>query len=76
MMRNQIYKLRLLVVLLPAVGCSTYKQNGKCYDYKPLGCLYMNARLVCEVNAEGCETCNCIPFQQGKEKPPERREAW
>ncbi len=76
MIRYHLHKLRLLVVLLPAIGCSTYKQNGKCYDYKPTGCLFMGARLVCEVNSEGCETCNCIPLQHGKDKTLEKREAW
>ncbi len=71
--RNTLSWFALLVL---TISCSTYKQNGKCYDYKPVGCFFSGARLVCETNSEGCETCNCIPFQQGKEKPLEKREAW
>lgn len=66
MIRSIRNSLSMLALLLFTDSCSTYKQNGKCYDYKPVGCLFMSARLVCETNSEGCETCNCIPAPQGK----------
>ena len=78
MKQLNIVLLTMFFITLAVIteGCSTYKQNGKCYDYKPLGCFYHGMRRVCEINSDGCETCNCIPFQPGKDKPFEKREAW
>ncbi|MBY0385141.1 hypothetical protein K2X05_08280 [bacterium] len=71
MIQSSIYLIILMAAL--TTSCSTYKQNGKCYDYKPVGCINMSSsRLVCEVNADGCETCNCVSQPTGKDLPLNR----
>lgn len=64
-MRRLTRTLALLAVgglmVSAAAGCATQAARGACADYTPTAACSPGFTSTCEVTADGCEQCACVP---------------